>query len=163
MSYTLPEFLAHAIALEKEAADRYLELAEMMEEFGNRDVAGVFRDMSRFSKMHGDDIAVRVGGIELPRLRSWEYRWETPPESSGDKPSFIMTPLNALDYARANELRGMNYYRSAAEQSADAEVRRLGGEFADEEARHAATLDQWIVKERSRVKLAHHGASDGGL
>ena len=30
MSYTLPEFLAHAVALEHEAAERYLELADMM-------------------------------------------------------------------------------------------------------------------------------------
>ena len=29
MNYSLPEFLAHAIALEHEAAERYLELADM--------------------------------------------------------------------------------------------------------------------------------------
>lgn len=164
MSYSLPDFLAHAIALEKEAADRYAELAEIMEDLGNRDVASIFRDMSRFSQKHAKDVEARVGSADMPQLKSWEYRWQTPPESGGDKGiSFIMTPLNALDYAHANEVRGMNYYRSAAAESEDAEVRRLGGDFAAEEAAHAATLEQWIVKERSRIKLVHHGSSDGGL
>ena len=47
MSYTLPEFLAHAIAMEQEAADRYLELADMMEAHHNDAVSAVFRDMCR--------------------------------------------------------------------------------------------------------------------
>jgi len=48
MSYTLPEFFAHAVALEDEAADRYLELADMMEAHRNDEVSRVFRDMNRF-------------------------------------------------------------------------------------------------------------------
>ena len=44
MDYTLPQFLAHAIALEREAAERYLELADMMEAHRNDEVAALFRD-----------------------------------------------------------------------------------------------------------------------
>lgn len=61
MSYTLPEFLAHAVALEQEAADRYLELADMMEAHRNDEVSKVFRDMVRYSEMHRDEIKARVG------------------------------------------------------------------------------------------------------
>ena len=50
MSYALPEFLAHAVALEQEAADRYLELADMMEAHRNDAVSAVFRDMTRFRR-----------------------------------------------------------------------------------------------------------------
>ena len=39
MSYALPEFLAHAVPLEQETADRYLELADMMEAHRNEVVA----------------------------------------------------------------------------------------------------------------------------
>ena len=70
MSYTLPEFLAHAIALEGEAAERYHELADMMEAHRNDDVSMLFRDMVRFSTLHHDSIIERAGTIELPRLRS---------------------------------------------------------------------------------------------
>ncbi len=45
MDMTLPEFLAHAIALEHEAAERYLELADMMESYRNDEVAATVRDM----------------------------------------------------------------------------------------------------------------------
>jgi rubrerythrin len=146
MSYALPEFLAHAVALEQEAADRYLELADMMEAHRNDAVSAVFRSMTRFSQMHCDTIKVRVGTIELPQLKSWEYRWRSPPEVGGEEGfDYMIEPYNALKYARANELRAMQYYRSVAEESADAEVRRLAAEFAYEETEHVAALDKWIA------------------
>jgi hypothetical protein len=91
MSYTLPEFLAHAVALEHEAAERYLELADMMESYRNDEVSSVFRDMVRFSQMHRDEIKARVGSIELPKLRSWQYRWSSPPEMGGVQAQVVAT------------------------------------------------------------------------
>ena len=146
MSYTLPEFLAHAVALEQEAADRYLELADMMEAHRNDDVSTVFRNMTRFSQMHRDDIKARIGDIELPQLRVWEYRWSLPPETGGEEGfDYSMDAYQALRYARENEIRAMQYYRSVAEESSDAEVKRLATEFANEESEHVAALDKWLA------------------
>jgi rubrerythrin len=146
MSYSLPEFLAHALALEQEAADRYLELADMMESYRNDPVSSVFRDMHRFSLMHRDDIGKRTGGIELPQLRSWQYRWRTPPEVGGEEAfDQALTPYQALKYARENELRAMQYYRSVAAAAQDAEVARLATAFAAEESEHVAALDKWLA------------------
>ena len=146
MSYTLPEFLAHAVALEQEAAERYLELADMMEAHRNDGVSSVFRDMNRFSQLHRDEITARVGAIQLPQLKSWEYRWSSPPEVGGEEGfDYMIEPYHALKYARANEVRAMDYYRSVAAQAADAELRRLATEFADEEAQHVAALDEWLA------------------
>ena len=145
MNYALPEFLAHAVALEQEAADRYLELADMMESQLNDAVSKVFRDMVRFSELHRDEIKARIGAVELPRLKSWEYRWSSPPEAGGEEGfDYMMEPYRALKYARANEVRGMRYYRSVAEQSTDTEVRRLAADFAGEEAEHVTALDKWL-------------------
>jgi rubrerythrin len=145
MNYTLPEFLAHAVALEQEAADRYHELADMMEAHRNDAVSSVFRDMKRFSEMHRDEIKARVGAIELPQLKAWEYRWSLPTEVGGeDGFDYMMDAYHALEYARENEVRGMQYYRSVAEEATDAEVRRLAADFAAEEAEHVAALDKWI-------------------
>ena len=147
MSYTLPEFLAHALALEQEAAERYLELADMMESYRNDPVSSVFRDMHRFSLMHRDEIQKRVGGIELPQLRSWQYRWRSPPEVGGEEAfDHTLAPYRALKYARENELRAMEYYRSVASAAQDAELARLAKEFADEETEHVAALDKWIAQ-----------------
>lgn len=145
MSYALPEFLAHAVALEQEAAERYLELADMMEAHRNDAVAAVFRDMTRFSQMHCDSIKVRIGSVRLPQLKSWEFRWRSPPEVGGEEGfDYLIEAYNALKYARENELRAMQYYRSVAGESTDPEVQRLAAEFADEETEHVAALDKWI-------------------
>lgn len=146
MDYTLPEFLAHAIALEQEAADRYLELADMMEAYRNDDVAKLFRDMVRFSQMHRDDIKARVGTVELPAVRSWQYRWNTPHEVGGEEAfDASLTAYQALKYARENELRAMEYYSSVGQGSSDPEVRRLAAEFAAEETEHVEALDSWLA------------------
>jgi rubrerythrin len=146
MSYTLPEFLAHAVAMEEEAAERYLELADMMEAHRNDEVASIFRDMNRFSKMHRDEIKARVGSVELPTLKSWEYRWRLPPEVGGEEAfDYMLEPYHALKYARQNEVRAEEFYRSVAVQGEDAELRRLAKEFADEEKEHVAALDKWIA------------------
>jgi len=147
MSYTLPEFLAHAVALEEEAAERYLELADMMESYRNDEVSSVFRDMIRFSQMHGNEIKARVGSIELPKLKSWQYRWTSPPEAGGEEGfDHMIEPYHALKYARGNEVRAMEYYRSVASQSKDPEVRRLATDFANEEAAHVAALEEWLAR-----------------
>jgi rubrerythrin len=147
MGYTLPEFLAHAIALETEAAERYLELADMMEAHNNLETSAVFRDMARFSTLHGEEIKTRSRALELPKLMSWQYRWKTPPEVGDENDlHYLMTPYHALRYARDNEIRGMEYYKEAAASSTDPEVRRLGTDFAAEEAEHVLALDKWIEK-----------------
>ena len=147
MSYTLPEFLAHAIALESEAAERYLELADMMEAHRNDPVSALFRDMVRFSQMHRDEIVGRAAGMELPKLNSWQYRWRSPPEAGGEEAfDYMLQPFNALIYARENEVRAMEYYRSVAAEATDAGVRRLASAFADEEGDHVAALDKWLER-----------------
>ena len=147
MSYSLPEFLAHAIALEREAAERYLELADMMESYRNDEVSQLFRDMVRYSNLHHDSIVERAKGIALPTLRSWQYRWRQPPEVGGDE-AFDpgLNAYDALRYARENEVRAMEYYSSVGTQSTDPEVRRLASEFASEEADHVDALDKWLAR-----------------
>ncbi|MBE0624686.1 MAG: ferritin family protein [Burkholderiales bacterium] len=145
MSYTLPEFLAHALALEQEAAERYLELADMMEAHRNDAVSAVFRDMTRYSELHRDAIKARIGAVVLPKLKSWEFRWRSPPEVGGEEGfDYLIEAYHALEYARENEMRAMEYYRSVAAQATDQEVQRLATEFANEETGHVAALDKWI-------------------
>lgn len=147
MDMTLPEFLAHAIALEREAAERYLELADMMESYRNDAVASTFRDMVHYSRLHHDSIVERAKGLALPALRSWQYRWRHPPETGGEE-AFDpqLTAYEALRYARENEFRAQAFYSQAAADAGDAEVRRLAEEFAAEEAEHVAALDDWLAR-----------------
>jgi rubrerythrin len=147
MNYTLPEFLAHAIALEKEAAERYLELADMMEAHRNDPVASLFRDMVHYSTLHHDSIVERAQGVALPQLRSWEFRWSLPPEVGGEEAfDYTLDAYNALRYARENEVRAMEYYTDVGLHSSEPEVKRLASEFAAEETEHVAALDEWLAR-----------------
>jgi rubrerythrin len=147
MDYTLPLFLAHAIALEREAADRYLELADMMEAHRNDAVSALFRDMVRYSRLHHDSIVERARGTALPAVGPWDYCWRTPPEAGGDEAfDYSLNAYDALLYARENELRAMNYYSQAGLGSSEPEVRRLAAEFAAEETEHVAALDEWLAR-----------------
>ena len=147
MDYTLPEFLAHAIALEHEAAERYLELADMMEAHRNDPVSALFRDMVHYSRLHHDSIVERARGIALPQLRAWQYRWTQPPEMGGDEAfDYALNAYDALRYARENEVRAMEYYAQVGQASADPEVQRMAAEFAAEETEHVEALDDWLAR-----------------
>jgi rubrerythrin len=147
MNYSLPDFLAHAIALEHEAAERYLELADMMEAHRNDAVSALFRDMVHYSRLHHDSIVERARGVTLPHLRSWEYRWTRPPEAGGEEAfDYTLDAYTALRYARENEVRGMDYYTQVGTHASDPEVKRLAAEFASEEAEHVDALDEWLAR-----------------
>lgn len=142
-------FLAHALAMENEASERYAELADMMAVHNNADVAEMFRQMSEFSHMHALSVRQRASGHELPRLKSWEFRWNMPePPEVGDPgiAHYLMRPWHALAFALENERKGMAYYATAAQSGDDAEIRALAAAFADEEAEHVATLERWLAR-----------------
>ncbi len=149
MTNAVASFLAHALALETEAAERYAELADAMAVHNNPEIAAVFRQMAEFSQLHAQSVRRRTEGHDLPRLRSWEYRWSTPePPEVGDVADthYLMTPWHALRFALNNERRGHAFYAGRAEGAEDPEVGRLAAEFAAEEGEHVATLERWLAR-----------------
>ncbi len=147
MTTPVATFLAHALALETEAAERYAELADVMDVHNNPEVAELFRQMSEFSHLHAVSVRQRTAGHQLPKLHSWDYRWNTPepPEVGAPEAThYLMTPWHALSFALDNERRGHDFYADSAAASDDPEVRRLAGEFAAEESEHVATLERWL-------------------
>jgi rubrerythrin len=149
MTSAVAIFLAHAIAMEIEAADRYDELADIMEVHNNPEVATLFRQMADFSRLHAASVRDRAAGHDLPRLRSWEYRWQTPePPEVGDSATthYLMTPWHALSFALANEKRGRDFYLRTADTTDDAAVRALARDFGAEESEHVSTLERWLER-----------------
>ncbi|MBI2236840.1 MAG: ferritin family protein [Magnetospirillum sp.] len=149
MTTKVATFLAHSIAMENEAAERYDELASVMEVHNNPEVAVLFHQMAEFSRRHTASVKSRAVGYQLPQLKSWEYRWNTPePPEVGvtDATHYMMTPYHALEFALANERRGHDFYAREAAGSDDSEVRRLATEMAEEEAEHVEELEAWIAR-----------------
>jgi len=149
MTTEVATFLAHALAMENEAADRYDELADTMDVHNNPDVADLFRQMSGFSRRHAASVAERAARHDLPALKSWQYRWNTfePPEVGAvEGTHYRMTPYHALSFALDNERRGRDFYAARAKDGATAELRRLAAEMADEESEHVAELERWLAQ-----------------
>jgi rubrerythrin len=141
-------FLAHAVALEAEAAERYDELADAMEVHNNRQVAAMFRKQAHYSRLHLAEVTETAKGVALPKLKPWEFQWRTPegPESAPvERTHYLMTPYHCIHMALQNERRGHQYYAEMARDATDPEVRRLAEEFAAEEAGHVALLEQMAL------------------
>ena len=145
----LANFLAHAVALEAESVERYDELADAMEVHNNREVADLFRQLAKFSRLHLAEVTQAASAYELPKLKPWEYQWQTPeaPESTPtERTHYRMTPFHCIHLALTNERRGHQYYADVAYKAADPEIRKMAAEFAAEEAGHVAMLEKWAAR-----------------
>ena len=70
-----PELYAHAIAIEREAAERYAELAGRMNDEGREDLARVFNLLAGLEAEHLAALEARTEGVELPAVACGQYQW----------------------------------------------------------------------------------------
>ena len=149
---TIPEFLAHALELEYESAERYRELAGNLAVHNNPEIAELFDYLSRMSDLHAQEVEARAQGIVLPQIPPWDFKWAAggSPEANAaeqdDDLNYLMTPIQALHLALHNEIRGRDFYAQVAAGSPDAEVRQLAAEMVEEENEHAALLEDRLAK-----------------
>ena len=146
-SNEVAHFLAHAVALEREAARRYEELAATMATEGNRELRDFFARMAHFSRLHLAQAAARGGFRSLPQLGPDEYEWPegvAPETAAWAGVDAQMSPRAALELALQGERGGLAYYAAIAQTTTDAELRAIASEFADEEAQHVAELEKLV-------------------
>ncbi|MGK2924769.1 MAG: ferritin-like domain-containing protein [Lysobacterales bacterium] len=145
----LDTFLAYAVALEEEAAERHGELADMMDVHNNPEVAATFRKLAGYSRLHASEIRDHSRGADLPRIAPWDFCWETmegPETAAIDEVNYLMNSARALEIAMRNERRAHDFYADISRDSPDAGVRALAAEFAEEEQEHLALLEIWLAK-----------------
>lgn len=144
------EFLAHALEMEAESAERYRELADNMEVHNNLQVATLFRQLAVEGDAHVEQVMRRCETVELPNIAPWAFKWSSPdgPESPAmEDLHYLMSRRQALELALHNEVRGLAFYNEVADRSANADVRQLAGEMAREEETHVAMLKSWLSRE----------------
>jgi rubrerythrin len=135
------ELLAHAIAIEREAAARYAELGERMKDLGNEALAELFLRLAAQEKEHERALASRAAGLTLPDIAPGEYAWleDGPPESAThDLVLNLLTPHAALRIALDAEVRAQEFFESARRQAPDPALAALAAEMANEEGVHIA-------------------------
>jgi rubrerythrin len=141
--------LAHAVALELEASERYAALAEQMQTHNNPDVAELFQELSRIEKLHVDRVLEQAASLNLPDISTTTYQWEDPegPESidMGDV-HYLMTPHHALQLALHNEKRAHEFFAKIASDATDTRVAHLATEMAAEEQEHVDLMEAWLTR-----------------
>jgi len=97
---TLDELLVHAHELEREAVERYEELAGQMEVHNQPELAELFHKMAAIEQQHVDKVESLAGSQPRP-LAPWDYQWQTP-ESPESVPvgqgHYRMNPHQALTW-----------------------------------------------------------------
>jgi rubrerythrin len=142
------EFMAHAYAMEAEAAERYAEFADSMEVHNNRDVAELFRKLSRIEQRHADQILEQMGWKQSP-VSSANFRWEGaegPETADPTELHYLMQPYHALQIALHNEKRARDFFAHLAKVATNAGVRKGALEMEQDEAEHVRLIEEWLKR-----------------
>ncbi|MDD3445986.1 MAG: ferritin family protein [Zavarzinia sp.] len=149
---SVEEFLAHAIQLEREAAERFGLLADAMVSSGNHAVAKLFRRLADYSRLHLADARERAGFRTIPDLKPEDFVWPDA-ESPETAAIWAVDPLigvdEALRTALAAEMAGHGYYAAVLASASDPEIIIFAREFAEEEAGHVAELEKWVAARKA--------------
>lgn len=143
------ELYAHAIAIEREAAERYEEFAERMHDLGNTAVAEVFDTLASHENEHLRALQRRTQGVEIPPVTSNDYRWldSGAPETMARELVFrLMTPRNALAIALAAEKRAEAFFEHLLMTAQDPALRALAREMAADESQHVTLIEQLLAR-----------------
>lgn len=154
---SLAEFLAHALELEIESAERYRELADNMRVHNNPEVADLFDRLAGYGDAHAGEVRQRASDIELPAIPPWAFKWscpETPEAPCMEDMHYLMSRQQALQLALHNEIRGRDFYLAVAQDAADAELQTAAAEMAAEEDEHVLMLRAWIAREPDDQQVA---------
>jgi rubrerythrin len=141
------ELYAHAIAIEREAAERYSEFAERMDDEARDDLARIFGTLARAEAEHLDTLLARTEGIALPEIPAGRYKWldDGAPETAARELIYrLMTPRQALAIALHAEQRAQVFFEHVYWTSSDPALRALAREMAAEEREHVAFVANLI-------------------
>jgi rubrerythrin len=149
---SVEEFLAYAINLESEAAERFGQLADSMDTCGNHEVGKLFRRLSDYSRLHLADARARAGFQEIPAMKPEDFIWpglESPETAAIWGADPFIGREQALEIALDAETASQAYYQSVLDATTDPEIKRLAREFAEEESEHVAELQKWIAAHKT--------------
>ena len=143
------ELYAHAIAIEREAAERYGEFAQRMADLGNEAAAEVFVTLARLEGEHLDALLRRTQGVTLPEFTPPEFCWldAGAPETAARELVFrLLGPRQALAIALQAERRAQAFFERVLMSAEDPALRALAREMAMEEQEHIAMVERLLER-----------------
>ena len=146
---TLDEFMAQALTMELDAAQRYSEFADMMDTHNNPEVADWFRKMAVIEGKHATQIMAEMGWTKAPRQTATTpvfEGFEAPESAPVDDVHYLMQPWHVLQLALANEERAERFFAHLASVTTVASVRQAALALQEEEREHVELVKAWMLK-----------------
>jgi len=144
---TTEELLAYSLALEKEAVERFTELADQMEVHNNHEVADLFYKLAEIEGKHVENVSRASAGKTLPDFLAWEFDWidagESPEGGSLEDAHYLMQPWHAIELAKLGEQRAVAFFKHVAANAMDKDVEQMAHKLVAEEEEHVELLEQW--------------------
>ena len=141
------DFMSQAYSMELEATERYAQFAEQLDTHNNREVAQLFRKLSKIEALHAKRILEEMGWPSLPAMPvpcDWQ-EGEGPETAPLDALHYLMQPYHALQLALACEQRAQRHFESIAAGKAPKKVRAAAAEMAGEEHEHVRLIEAWLT------------------
>lgn len=142
---TLPELFSYALAIEREAALRYVELARFLRDIGVDRLADELEGLGREEQEQYDLIKLGTAGRPLPELAGWELCWHFMGERATRRSP--RGTREAIASALSLERHAQAFYTDVAENARDDAVRAFSAEMASDEQRHIARLEHLLERE----------------
>ena len=136
---SVEEFHAHALAIEREAAERYREFEEWFRDRSEEVLAGLCASIARAEEEHRDALVESSRGLTLPALAAGDYLWleAGSPEAAAREVFYrVAEPRHLLEIALDGERKARDYFRWVARTAPDPKVRAAAEEMAREEEQH---------------------------
>ena len=149
MPATIDDFMAQALVMELDAAQRYNEFADMMETHNNPAVAEWFRKMAVIEGKHAAQIMAEMGWTKAPERSANPpvlEGFEAPESAPVDEVHYLMQPWHVLQLALANEERAERFFAHLARVTTVASVRRAALALQEEEREHVELVKAWMLK-----------------
>lgn len=146
---TVPQLLAHALAMETEAAERYGELADLMQTHRRTAVAQIFRRLAIAEKQHVVDLTAMCKDVALPHYAPWDFQWrskESPETIDIGRVHYHLSVREALELALEHERKATQFYADVADAAQAPDVIALARQFADEERQHIGWLEDCLAE-----------------
>ena len=165
---TPEEFYVHALAIEREAAERYAEFAGYFDGRGGETLAGLCRNLARAEREHFDELVRASEHLALPAIPTGDHRWlegDAPETPARDLLYRVATPRQLLEIALAAELRAHAFFVSVARTALSVEVRQLASIMAAEEVEHVKWVGEALLYHTAECvdwqRLLAEGVSPG--
>lgn len=146
---TVEDLMHQALEMEREAEARYNELADIMEQHNNLEVAEMFRKMALYEGHHVHQLSADLGlsdDVVEPRTAGVWITPESPESVPLDELDYMMHPWHALNLALAAEQRAVAFFEHMIASTTNESVRAMAVEMRDEEIEHVDLVKAWMEK-----------------